>query len=362
MMWIGVAMMLLYLGGNTYVFIRLWQLLQPAPMWCRVTFAALFLFAVLALFVAMVLRHASLPVWVHRVLFGVGSVWLVFLLYMVLTTALFDVAHLIFPSLKYGVLYALGATTLLLVCGYVNYRLPRVERVVVPTTKHLEDDYRIVMVSDVHLGYGTTKRDMERYVRLINEQRGDVVVIVGDLIDNSVVPIAAEDMCRMFDDVVAPDGIYMVAGNHEYISGIEACEEYLASTSVRLVRDSVVTLPSGVQLICRDDRSNRRRATIDSLLQGVDMSRPTVVLDHQPYDVEAATRRGVDIYLAGHTHRGQVWPLTWLTDAMYAQSHGHRVWGSSHVIVSMGLSLWGPPFRIGTHSEIFNIEINEESE
>ena len=361
MMWIGVAMMLLYLGGNAYVFIRLWQLLQPAPLWCRVTFAVLFGVAAVALFVAMVLRHASLPVWVHRVLFGVGSVWLVFLLYMVLTTALFDVAHLIFPTFKYGVLYALGATTLLLVCGYVNYRLPRVERVVVPTTKHLEDDYRIVMVSDVHLGYGTTKRDMERYVRLINEQRGDVVVIVGDLIDNSVVPVVAEDMCRMFDDVVARDGVYMVAGNHEYISGIEACEEYLASTRVRLLRDIVVTLPSGVQLICRDDRSNRHRATIDSLLQGVDMSRPTVVLDHQPYDVEAASRAGVDLYLAGHTHRGQVWPISWLTDAMYAQSHGHRVWGSSHVIVSMGLSLWGPPFRIGTHSELFSIEINSSA-
>jgi predicted MPP superfamily phosphohydrolase len=86
-------------------------------------------------------------------------------------------------------------------------------------------------------------------------------------------------------------------------------------------------------------------------------SRPIVVLDHQPYDIVASDRLGVDIHLSGHTHRGQVWPLSWLTDAIYDQSHGYRKWENTHAYVSSGLSLWGPPFRIGTHSDMAVIDI-----
>lgn len=360
MIWIGVAILLLYLGGNTYLFLRLWQAMQHTPLWCRVLLAILFIVAALSLFIAMALRHASLPEWLHRALFSIGSVWLIFLLYMVLATALFDVAHLIFPTLKHGVWLALSATTILLIYGYVNYRHPRVEHATVPTTKHIEgESYRIVMISDIHLGHGTTKRDLERYVELINRQRGDVVFIVGDLIDNSILPVVREDMCRLFSHIEARDGIYMVAGNHEYISGIDACIKYLNSTNIKLLRDSITTLPSGIQLVGRDDRSNRGRATLDSLMRGVDVSRPTIVLDHQPYAIDECVAANVDIYLAGHTHRGQVWPLNWVTDAMYAQSHGYKRWQESHVIVSSGLSLWGPPFRIGTHSDLYVIEIRK---
>jgi predicted MPP superfamily phosphohydrolase len=61
---------------------------------------------------------------------------------------------------------------------------------------------------------------------------------------------------------------------------------------------------------------------------------------------------GVDLLFCGHTHRGQVWPLTWVTDRLFEQSHGYRRWSYSHVYVSQGLSLWGPPFRIGSDSEL----------
>ena len=67
---------------------------------------------------------------------------------------------------------------------------------------------------------------------------------------------------------------------------------------------------------------------------------------------------GIDLQFSGHTHHGQIWPINWVTDYIFEQSHGYRQWGNSHVYVSSGLSLWGPPFRIGTHSEmvIFNFQ------
>jgi len=61
--------------------------------------------------------------------------------------------------------------------------------------------------------------------------------------------------------------------------------------------------------------------------------------------------------ISGHTHRGQLWPLSILVDRMYEQSHGYRKWNYSHIFVSSGLSLWGPPFRIGTDSDMGVIRI-----
>ncbi|MBR3702421.1 MAG: metallophosphoesterase, partial [Alistipes sp.] len=73
--------------------------------------------------------------------------------------------------------------------------------------------------------------------------------------------------------------------------------------------------------------------------------------------LEKADSLGVDFQFSGHTHRGQVFPLNLLTDHMFEQSHGYRHWSHAHIYVSSGLSLWGPPFRIGTHSDMAVIEV-----
>lgn len=88
------------------------------------------------------------------------------------------------------------------------------------------------------------------------------------------------------------------------------------------------------------------------LMTGIDKSKPIILLDHQPYKLTESEAAGVDLQFSGHTHRGQVWPMNWVTDYIYEQSHGYRQWGNSHIYVSSGLSLWGPPFRIGTESDM----------
>ena len=97
---------------------------------------------------------------------------------------------------------------------------------------------------------------------------------------------------------------------------------------------------------------NRRRQPIAELLKKADSSKPCLLLDHQPYEVTKKDSLGIDIQFSGHTHHGQVWPLSMLVENMYEQSHGYRKWTNSHVYVSSGLSLWGPPFRIGTDSDM----------
>ena len=262
-------MMVAYLGGNVYIFVRALQQMSGAPMWVRVLFGAIYWLAAVSLFVAMGLRHSALPATMSRTLFGVGSAWMVFTLYMVIALIVCDLAHWAMPSLRGGFWIALGVVSTVLAYGYWNYRHPRVVELDLTIDRPIEDgEMRIVAVSDVHLGEGTGRKALSRYVELINAQKPDAVLIAGDLIDNSVVPVERDSMCEEFEAVEAP--IYMAAGNHEYISGLEQVERLLAPTPIHLLRDSIVTLPNGVQLIGRDDRSNRRREPLSALIAKTD--------------------------------------------------------------------------------------------
>ncbi len=347
-----------YFLGNGYLFWRVWQTMTEWPLWGKVIVTFLFWLIAGSLFLVIGLREMQLPDGLLRPMFNIGAVWMVFLLYMVLLLGVFGIVKVFIPTMGNTLWYALVATVCLLLYGYFNYKHPRVEYIDVSLEKEFEGNpMRIVAVSDVHLGYGTGLSTLKNYVKLINDQHPDLILITGDLIDNSLKPLLHEPFDEVLSTLHAPMGIYMVPGNHEYISGMEACDEFLKRTPIRLLRDSVVTLSNGIQLVGRDDRTNRRRKSLVELLRQTDKRRPIVVLDHQPYRLAQVDSLGVDMQLSGHTHHGQVWPLSLLTDYLYEQSHGYRKWKHTHIWVSSGLSLWGPPFRIGTNSDMAVIEL-----
>ncbi|MBQ5579237.1 MAG: metallophosphoesterase, partial [Prevotella sp.] len=120
---------------------------------------------------------------------------------------------------------------------------------------------------------------------------------------------------------------------------------------IHLLRDQSITLPYGITIIGRDDRTNMRRKSVKDLTKEADMSKYTILLDHQPYHLEDAERYGVDFQFSGHTHYGQVWPISWIEDRMYEDAFGPLQKGNTHYYVSSGIGIWGGKFRIGTHSE-----------
>lgn len=351
-----ILLPLVYLAGNGYLFWRVMHAISFAPLWCRIMAGILIWAAAFSLFAAVGLRDAGLPEAVLRWMFRIGSVWMVFLLYMVLLLVVSDIAGIFIPKLKPSLLFALPVTLCILGYGYINYRHPKVEHVDISLEKE-GAPVRIVAVSDVHLGYGTGVSALKKYVEKINSQGPDLILIAGDLIDNSVKPLLNEPFAEVLSRLKAPMGIYMVPGNHEYISGIDACLDFLKDTPITVLRDSMVILPGGQQLIGRDDISNRGRKSLEDLMDAADRSRAVIVLDHQPYDLKKTDSLGADLQISGHTHRGQIWPINWITDRLFEQSHGYRKWPHTHVWVSSGLSLWGPPFRIGTHSDMAVIEL-----
>ena len=347
---------LIYIGGNIYLFRHSLTAISPLPLWAKCIFSVIFWIAAFSLFLSIGLRDTMTPDWISRTMYRTGSVWMAFLLYMVLSLIVLDLVRLVVPALGEPFPYALAFVTILLICGNINYHRPKTEHIDITLDKQYgKDNLKIVAVSDVHLGHGTGPGTLRKYVDMINAQSPDLVAIAGDLIDNSVKPLLNRPFDKELARIAAP--VYMVPGNHEYISGMEECERFLKNTPIRLLRDTIVTLPNGLQLIGRDDRSNRRRTPIADLMKKTDSTKPTLLIDHQPYEVAKKDSLGIDIQFSGHTHRGQVWPLSLLVDNMYEQSHSYRQWSHSHVYVSSGLSLWGPPFRIGTDSDMLVMTI-----
>ena len=350
-----LSMIAAYLCGNVYIFVRALQTLSCLSLGWKIVFSLGYWLAALALVLSIfVLRHVEMPEVVSQGLFTLGSVWLVFTLYMVLALLVTDITRLFLPAIKpYGFGISLGTVICLLTYGYFNYKHPNINHIDITLDKPLQGKpMKVVAISDVHLGNGTRKPQLKKFIEMINAQNPDLIIIGGDLIDNSLLPLYQQKMAEELSQLKAPMGIYMAPGNHEYISDIEECERFLKDTPIQLLRDSIVTLPNGLQIIGRDDRSNHRRLPISELMKQADPTKPTLLLDHQPYEVAKKDSLGIDIQFSGHTHHGQVWPMSLLVDNMYEQSHGYRKWKHSHVYVSSGLSLWGPPFRIGTDSDM----------
>jgi predicted MPP superfamily phosphohydrolase len=355
-----ILMLSACLGGNVYIYVRGMSAIGHFPPVVKVIFSLVFWLSALSLFAVFFLRHSGMSAtgWAHF-LFLYSAGWLVFMLYMGLLLLCFDLIGVFGYSFRHSFVVALTLTACLLACGFYRYRHPATQVIPLSLNKSVSDGKtcRIVAVSDIHLGMGTAQGQLEQYVRMINEQKPDLILIAGDLIDNSIIPVRERRMEQTLSKLEARWGVYMAPGNHEYISGIAECEQFLRSTPVRLLRDSIVTLPNGIRLIGRDDRSNPARKPLEQLTRQVDPDAPLIVMDHQPVETEAAIRANVDLLFCGHTHDGQVWPMNLITRLLFDISYGYEKRRNTHIYVSSGLALWGPPFRIGTRSEmtVFNL-------
>lgn len=349
--------------GNTYIFIKALQTIKRAHRVVKVVFGVLFWVLSLQLFIVIALRNTSLPEFLPKIMFSIGTTWMVFVLYMTLALLGVDIVKRLFlRNLRHSFLIALGITATILTGGYINNLTPRVEKIEIKLDKPLKGTTTIVAVSDLHLGYGTGKEKLKKFVKMINEENPDLIIIGGDLIDNSLVPLYNEKMDEELRELRAPMGIYMAPGNHEYISGIEESFRFLERTPIRMLADSVVTLPNGLQLILRDDkhrdRDSKSYSSLEYLMAKVDKGRASFLVEHQPIQLSQIDEKEIDIVFCGHTHHGQIWPGNIATDIIFEQSHGYRKWNHSHIVVSSGLSLWGPPIRIGTKSDMIVFKVS----
>lgn len=344
-----------YILGNIYVFFRGMQAICNSPVYAKVLFTIVYWCLALLIIMTYATRKSNLPNSFSHFLYEVGNGWLVFTLYMVIALLAMDLIRLFNREFSWGFVIAFLLTIGLLSYGYYTYKHPKTQVINIDINKPVNTAgkaLKVVAISDLHLGNGANKKQLQKYILMIKKEQPDLILIGGDLIDNSVAPLYYQKMAEELSQLHAPFGVYMVPGNHEYISGIRESIGYIRRLPFHFLQDSVVTLSNGVQIVGRDDRSNHSRKSLSELMQAVDPDKPVILLDHQPYDLDKTEAAGVDLQFSGHTHHGQVWPMNWLTDHLFEVSHGYKKKGNSHIYVSSGLALWGPPFRIGTSSEM----------
>ena len=227
--------------------------------------------------------------------------------------------------------------------------------------------YRIVQISDLHLGPVLDDRFLEDVVQRVNALDPDLVAITGDVVDGPVSLLAPH--VAPLGRLRARNGVHLVSGNHEYYSGLEEWLRHFEELGIDVLRNQRIavgdTHPGGASFDLagvHDWRGGSFGAAgapdLDEALRGGDPERELVLLAHQPAQVEAAAAAGVGLQLSGHTHGGQVWPfgaLTALVQPYLKGLHHHedRTW----IYVSRGTGFWGPPLRVLAPAEITSIEL-----
>ena len=255
----------------------------------------------------------------------------------------------------------LGVAALLWALGLANVlRPPALKEVSVPL-KELPAELhglRIAQLSDVHVGPTVGRAFMERIVARTNALKPDLIVITGDLVDGDV-EMLRRDVAPIFE-LTAPLGVYFITGNHELISGVDPWVAHIREGGITVLENEHQVLTHNdalVNLVGVEDRDSARfhpdrRPNLDQALAGADTELTTILLAHQPKAVREAAIRGIDLQLSGHTHGGQMIPLTWLIYLDQPWRSGlYQVRGTT-LYVNEGTGYWGPPIRIGTRSEL----------
>ncbi|MDR0836439.1 MAG: metallophosphoesterase [Tannerella sp.] len=359
---------------SAYIMWRGGQALPPKKCY-RWPFSIILILEILVFFVGY-LFHDYLPDDVFIPLMFVCNTWYTASLYITLLLLVLELFRIInkqwawypiFVNLYWEktkfilfVLVTIGITALM-IHGYNNTKYPHVQSVYVTIPKHVEgrDSLVIVMTSDWHIGEMIRKNQVQHNVALVNAQNPDMIVIVGDILDYDMRIPEKEHIEDDLRQLKAPLGVFAVLGNHEYRANRFAKLKWFEKVGLQMLIDSVYCPPdSSFYLVGRDDYVNHKnRATLTSLLQKADMSKPVILLDHQPNRLTEIAMNNIDLSLHGHTHNGQVWPYSLFLHLVFECPYGYYRKGNTQFFVSSGIGFAGSPYRIGTSSEIVVLHI-----
>lgn len=217
-----------------------------------------------------------------------------------------------------------------------------------------EHRLRLALLTDLHIGEGITPGYVEQAVDRTLAEKPDLVLIGGDYIDHDHKYAYTERVMQAMRRLnQAPHGVYYVLGNHEYRVDTLANMRWVEQVGGTLLVDSVAQPAGGlINLIGRDDYVNRSRAMLEQLTRGLDTSRPTILLEHTPEELDSLKGESIDLALYGHTHGGQLWPMPLLIWLKYGIVSGTERIGQTEVCVTSGIGAAGAPYRIGTRSEL----------
>ena len=249
-----------------------------------------------------------------------------------------------------------------LVLGLGAPLLRRIEKEIANLPRAL-DGFRIVQVSDVHIGPLLGRRFAESLVERVNALEPDLVAVTGDLVDGNVDQLAGD--VEPLRGLASRHGTYFVTGNHDYFSKVDPWVDKVKELGFRVLRNERVTIgaaDAAIDLAGVDDRLARhfggdQGEDLGRALEGRDPERPLILLAHNPNVFDEAAEAGVDLQLSGHTHGGQIWPFAAFVRLATRYVAGEYTRGRSTLYVSRGTGFWGPPMRLFQPAEITEITL-----
>lgn len=382
---------------SAYIYWRGWQGL-PDKKYIKIPYAAVFIIELIIYFMGFFMSSTGLLAFdaLHDFAW-VGTSWMIFAIYMTVLLLIYDLLKFtntkkkIFPKTldlnakKTRLLYF--CLSLLFVCsvmaiGNYKFRHPEVTEMDLTVDKKAGDidQLRIVVATDIHAGYLIDKNIISTYIDKIMEQKPDLILLVGDIIDYDIQSLHEQRMETEFLRLKAPYGVYASTGNHEYIELTESKDEKILWLSekakLNVLRDTTIMIANSFYLVGREDDHCKTRKPLTEIIQDVDKNYPVIVMNHEPHRLDEEVEAGADIALYGHTHNGQFFPNNLFMAAssmiyntgvvsydikpkfMYELPFGYKKKGDTHIYVSSGLGLAGPQYRIGTISEIVVLNVN----
>lgn len=325
-------------------------------------FAGYFILAFVSLAAMMVVRKLYPTLHPFLVILStLVGVLLYMLIILLLTDAINIFAH--FSPKKYGLI--VGVFTILIsVYGILNTSFPRLKTVEIDIPK-LTKPVQIAQLSDVHIGHFRGERNLRRLVQIVNKTEAQMVVITGDMFE-SFYNLNHETL-RPLADLKVP--VFFVSGNHDMYVDVDSVKQLMRDAGVNVLENSMMECCNiqivGLDYMRPDDHTPDHMhagvgiRTIENTLPNIalDSTKPTILLHHNPVGAEYAEKAGIDLYLAGHTHGGQLFPVTLLNDRIFNFNRGLYRHGSLQIYTSEGSGTFGPPMRIGTQSEVTLIKL-----
>ena len=302
---------------------------------------------------------------VTKILYTAFSVWLGFFFYLLLASAIYWVIYgIAFGALPHATFPVLGKilgglAIIISVYGIFQASITKITsyQVTLPQLPDIWKGRKVAFISDIHLGQIYQKGFAQKIVEKLTTLNPDIIFIGGDLFDGVAVDIAK--VLAPFKDLHPTLGTYFITGNHEEFGDESKYTNAIKNIGIRVLSNEMVNI-DGLQIIGVDYRDTAKKSSFESVLKNIPFNRhaPSILLKHVPSNLEVAENNTISLQLSGHTHRAQVFPLSFISHSVYKGfDYGLHSLKKMQVITSSGMGTWGPPLRVGSKSEIVIISL-----
>lgn len=353
---IGTIDLLLSIIAYTYLRLHF----QFARSWA---FIILFFFLMINMVGCRILPEGT-PIIITKLSAWLSGLWIALMFYLLLASISHGFLHIIdrLCNLQLPHLKIATAALAFIFCfvAWGSYRAfhPTLRTETITSSKlPANTSYKIVFLTDIHLGQVLGRSYAERLVERINEQKPDLVLISGDLIDERILYLKRENTMAPLANIQAKYGTYLAFGNHDYIDNASQWQKIVEAHKITPLRNKYVIVDNKVKITGINDWSREKSTTALEQLSKNNKDFYSILMDHQPRRMEAAAAAEYDLYLAGHTHTGQLFPNRQVTKRMYKLDYGRALFGNMTAITNNGYGFWGPPVRTEIAPEMILIEL-----